>query len=54
LSSYCTAPAGRARARYRLELAKQLNKTVTAMRVRVTRVRRDLDDCVKELSKSQW
>jgi hypothetical protein len=54
LISYCVAPPGRARARYRLELAEQLNFTVTAMRVRVTRVRRSLDDCVKELSRSQW
>ena len=54
LSSYCTAPSGRARARYRLELAEQLNYSVTAMRVRVTRIRHSLDDCVKELSRSQW
>lgn len=54
LSSYCAAPSGRARARYRVELAEQLNFSVTAMRVRVTRVRRNLDDCVKELSRSQW
>jgi hypothetical protein len=54
LTSYCAAPGGRARAQYRLELARQLNFTVTAMRVRVTRVRRGLDDCVKELSRSQW
>lgn len=54
LSSYCAGPTGRARAQYRLELARQLNFTVTAMRVRVTRVRRGLDDCVKELSRSQW
>ena len=54
LSSYCSAPTGRARAKYRVELAEQLNYTVTAMRVRVTRVRRSLDDCVKELSRSYW
>ena len=54
LTLYCAAPSGRARARYRLKLAEQLNYTVTAMRVRVTRVRRGLDDCVKELSRSHW
>jgi hypothetical protein len=52
LNSYCGTPSGRARARYRLELAEQLKLTVTALRVRVTRLRRGLDDCVKELSKA--
>lgn len=51
---YCAAPSGRARARYRVELAGRMNRTVTAMRVRVTRVRRGLDECVKELSRSHW
>lgn len=51
LNSYCAAPRGRARARYRLELAKQLKLTVTAVRVRITRLRKGLDECVKELSK---
>jgi hypothetical protein len=54
LNSYCAAPPGRARARYRLKLAEQLQFTVTAMRVRVTRLRRGLEDCVKELSRSRW
>jgi hypothetical protein len=54
LNSYCAAPPGRARARYRLKLAAQLEFTVTAMRVRVTRLRRGLEECVKELSRSQW
>ena len=54
LTLYCAAPAGRARAKYRVELAEQLNFSVTAMRVRVTRVRHSLDDCVKELSRSHW
>ena len=54
LNSYCTGPKGRARARYRVKLAEQLDFTVTAMRVRVTRLRRSLDDSVKELIKSRW
>ena len=53
LNSYCATPPGRARARYRLELAEQLKLTVTALRVRVTRLRKGLDDCVKELS-GRW
>ena len=54
LNSYCAAPTGRARATYRRELADQLGFKVTNLRVRVTRLRRELDDCVKELSKSHW
>jgi hypothetical protein len=54
MNLYCTAPPGRARARYRVNLAEQLSFTVTAMRVRVTRLRQGLDDCVKELVKSRW
>jgi hypothetical protein len=54
LNSYCAGPSGRARATYRLELAEQLNLTIKALRVRVTRLRKDLEDCVKALSKSQW
>jgi hypothetical protein len=54
LNSYCDAPPGRARAKYRLELAEQRGLTVTVVRVRVARLRQDLDNCVKELSKSRW
>jgi len=54
LNAYCSAPPGLARARYRRELAQRQNLTVTAVRVRITRLRRSLDDCVKELSRSQW
>lgn len=54
LNSYCASPRGRARAQYRLGLARELNLTISALRIRVTRLRRGLDDCVKELSRSQW
>jgi len=54
LNSYCAAPAGRARAKYRRELAEQLGFKVANLRVRVTRLRQDLDDCVKQLSRSSW
>lgn len=53
LHSYSALPPGRARAGQREELAKRLNFTITALRVRVTRLRRGLDDCVKELIQSQ-
>lgn len=54
LNSYCASPPGRARAKYRLELAEKLNRTVKYLRVCVTRLRRELDNCVKELSKNRW
>lgn len=54
LNSYCAAPEGRARAKYRRELAEQMGFKVTNLRVRVTRLRQDLDNCVKELSRSRW
>ena len=54
LNSYCAAPPGLARAKYRLELAERLDVTVKNLRVRVTRLRRELDNCVKEFSKSRW
>ena len=54
LNSYCAAPRGQARANYRRELAERLHYTVSALRIRVTRLRRELDNCVKELSQSQW
>ena len=53
LNSYCSVPRGRARAKHRSELAEERHLTVSALRIRVTRLRRGLDDCVKELSQSQ-
>jgi hypothetical protein len=53
LNSYCAGPRGRARAKHRRELAEEKHLTVSALRIRVTRLRRELDDCVRELSRSQ-
>jgi len=54
LNSYCAAPRGQARAKHRRELAENLNVTVSALRIRVTRLRHGLEDCVKDLSKNYW
>ena len=54
LNEYCAVPRGRAKAEHRRELAERLHRTVSALRIRVTRLRRGLDDCVKELSRSHW
>ena len=53
LISYCIVPRGRERAQHRRELAVEKHFTVPALRIRVTRLRRGLDDCVKELSQTQ-
>lgn len=53
LNSYCSAPTGPAGAKYRRELAEQRGLKVTELRVRVTRLRRDLHDCLKELIRSK-
>ena len=53
LNSYCIAPRGRERAKHRRKLAEEKHFTVSALRIRVTRLRRGLDDCVKELSQTQ-
>ena len=54
LNSYCAAPRGQARARHRRELAERLKLTVSALRIRVTRLRQGLEDCLKELSRNHW
>ncbi len=54
LNSYCAALRGQARAKHRRELAEGLNVTVSALRIRVTRLRQGLDDCLKKLSKNHW
>jgi hypothetical protein len=51
LNSYCTGPGGRSRAEYRRKLADRLHMTVTAMRIRVMRLRQGLEDCVKKASR---
>ena len=54
LDWYCVSPSGPARIGYRVELAGRLNTTVKALNIEVTRVRRGLDECVRELGlKSQ-
>jgi len=54
LNSYCVAIRGQARAKHRRELAEGLNVTVSALRIRVTRLRQGLDDCLKKLSRDYW
>ena len=53
LNSYCGAPPGRARAEHRRKLAEDRHSNVSALRIRVTRLRRGLDDCVREMSRGQ-
>ena len=54
LNSYCAALRGQARAKHRRELAERLNRSVSALRIRVTRLRQDLEDCLKKLSRDHW
>jgi hypothetical protein len=53
LNSYCKVPPGETRAEHRRQLAESLESTIAALRIRVTRLRRELEDCVKALSKDQ-
>ena len=53
LISYCKVPPGLDRAEHRRQLAASLKSTIAALRIRVTRLRRGLENCVKELSK-KW
>jgi hypothetical protein len=50
LLAYCQVPRGRARAEHRRHLAEIRKTTVLALRMRVTRLRNILTDCVKKLS----
>jgi len=54
LDSYCKALRGQARAQHRRDLAESLSTNVAALRIRVARLRKDLEDCVKNLSKNYW
>jgi hypothetical protein len=54
LNSYCSALRGQALAKHRRELAKSLNRTVSGLRIRVTRLRQGLEDCLKKLSRDHW
>jgi len=53
LHSYCKVPPGAPRAEHRLQLAEKLKLSISALRIRVTRLRRALERCVKLLSKNQ-
>lgn len=48
LAAYCAILHGRARAEHRQQLAERMQTTVLALRMRVTRLRRNLTDCVKK------
>jgi len=50
LAAYCRVIRGRARAEHRRELALSMNTTVLALRMRVTRLRKGLADCVGKRS----
>jgi DNA-directed RNA polymerase specialized sigma24 family protein len=50
LMAYCHEIQGRARAEYRRQLAETMKMTVLALRVRVTRLRNILTDCVQKQS----
>jgi hypothetical protein len=50
LLAYCQVHTGRARAEYRRRLAESRKTTVMALRMRVTRLRSILTDCVEKLS----
>jgi hypothetical protein len=54
LNEYCDAPRGKARAQHRRELAERLNLTVSALRIRVTRLRQGLDERLKQISRNHW
>lgn len=53
LTKYCKVPAGTERAEHRRQLAADLKSTISALRIRVTRLRRGLENCVKALSKKR-
>jgi hypothetical protein len=50
LISYCKVPPGMDRAEHRRQLAARLKSSIAALRIRVTRLRRGLENCVKGLS----
>ena len=53
LHSYCKIPPGISRAEHRRRLAEKLGLSIAALRIRVARLRRALERCVKLLSKNQ-
>jgi hypothetical protein len=50
LVAYCQEIQGRARAEYRRQLAETMKMTVLALRIRVTRLRNRLTECVQNRS----
>jgi hypothetical protein len=50
IQAYCQVLRGRARAEHRRQLAKAMNTTVLALRMRVTRLRSILAECVEKHS----
>ena len=52
LNSYCKVPPGLSRAEHRRRIAESLKSTIAALRIRVTRLRRALEECVRLLSKN--
>jgi hypothetical protein len=50
LVAYCQVLRGRARAEHRRELAASMNTTVPGLRMRVTRLRKELMDCAGKRS----
>ena len=53
LNSYCKIPEGSSRAEHRRNLAERLKSSISALRIRITRLRRDLENCVKALTKKR-
>jgi hypothetical protein len=51
LTAYCKVPQGVERAEHRRQLAAAVESTISALRIRVTRLRRGLQNCVRALSK---
>lgn len=53
LHSYCKVPEGLSQAEHRRKLAESLKSTIAALRIKVTRLRQSLEECVKALSKKR-
>lgn len=53
LTSYCKIPEGSSRAEHRRNIAERLKSSISALRIRITRLRRDLENCVKALTKKR-
>lgn len=53
LVAYCRIPEGVSRAEHRRRLAEKMGITVRALRIRISRLRDELADCVKEGSENR-